>query len=233
MIKIYPYEELGGMEISWLKAKYHFSFSNYNNPKRMGFGKLRVINDDIVRAGQGFAPHPHRDMEIITYVKKGAITHKDSNGNEGKTGAGNVQVMSAGTGIRHSEFNFENEDTYLYQIWIEPEEKGVAPRWDAAEFPSQPDNDNLQLLVSGRKEDSEKGALYIHQQASIYGGRIKEGNLIEHHIRNQIYLLVSNGNIEIEGQKLKEGDGAEITDKESISISAVKDSEVLIIDVPE
>ena len=106
MIKIYPYEELGGMEISWLKAKYHFSFSNYHNPKRMGFGKLRVINDDIVRAGQGFDTHHHRDMEIITYVKKGAITHKDSNGNEGKTGAGNVQVMSAGTGIRHSEFNF-------------------------------------------------------------------------------------------------------------------------------
>jgi redox-sensitive bicupin YhaK (pirin superfamily) len=232
MIKIYPYENLGHKEISWLSARHHFSFSDYVNPERMSFGKLRVINDDIIKAGTGFGEHPHRDMEIITYVRKGAISHKDNKGNEGKTKAGDVQVMSAGTGIFHSEFNNEEIDTNLYQIWIEPQTNGVEPRWDAAEFPKQ-SNDNLQLLVSGRDEDKGKDALYIHQQASIYGGLISQGKTTEHQIKDQIYILISYGEVEIDGQKMKKGDGAEVTDIKSISITALNDSEILIIDVPK
>ena len=125
MIKVYPYEKLGNHDFGWLNARYHFSFARYYNPERTGFGKLLVINDDIVHAHSGFDTHPHADMEIITYVRAGAITHRDSTGNEGRTAAGDVQVMSAGTGIAHSEHNEEDEDTRLYQIWIAPREKGM------------------------------------------------------------------------------------------------------------
>ena len=134
MITIYPYEELGHADHGWLDARHHFSFGRYHNPERMGFGVLRVINDDIIKAGKGFDTHPHKDMEIITYVRKGAITHRDSNGNEGRTEAGDVQVMSAGTGIFHSEYNLEDEDTNIYQIWIEPHKLDVTPDWSAHEF---------------------------------------------------------------------------------------------------
>jgi hypothetical protein len=200
----------------------------------MGFGPLRVINDDIVKAGAGFDPHPHKDMEIITYVRRGAITHKDSLGNEGRTEAGDVQVMSAGTGIRHGEYNKETEDTNLYQIWIEPREKGVAPRWDAAKFPKTPVNDALPLLVSGRKEDEGSGTLYIHADAALYGGRLKKGAKLAHSLRGNGYVLVSEGDIEIDGQKLKKGDGAEITEQSSITLATPGgEAEIIVIDVPK
>ena len=147
MIKTYTFEQLGHANHGWLDARHHFSFANYYNPERMGFGALRVINDDIIKAGAGFDTHPHKDMEIITYVRKGAITHRDSRGNQGRTEAGDVQVMSAGTGIFHSEFNLESEDTNLYQIWIEPNKIGVQPRWDAREFPTEETEGVLTLLV--------------------------------------------------------------------------------------
>ena len=124
MITVYPHEQLGGANYGWLNAKHHFSFSHYYNPERMSFGALRVINDDIIKAGTGFDTHPHQNMEIITYVRKGAITHRDNQGNVGRTEAGDMQVMSAGTGITHSEYNLESQDTQLYQIWIEPNKKG-------------------------------------------------------------------------------------------------------------
>ncbi len=231
MIKIYKLDSLGSGNIAWLKTKYHFSFADYYNQKRMGFGKLRVINDDIIKAGTGFDTHPHRDMEIITYVRKGAITHKDSVGNKGRTEAGDVQVMSAGTGIFHSEYNEESEDTVLYQIWIVPDKKGVKPAWDAAKFPKKC-NDNLQLLVSGRKEDSKKEALRINQDAAIYGGMISSGKTIKHPIKYQAYILVSEGRIEINGHIISQGDGAEVTDAKSIDIKAIEQSEVVVIDVP-
>ena len=158
MIKIHPYEKLGQHDYGWLKARYHFSFGDYYNPQRMGFGSLRVINDDVVQAGTGFPPHPHNDMEIITYVRRGAITHKDSLGNEGRTEAGDVQVMSAGTGIKHAEYNKEKEDTNLYQIWIEPREEGVAPRWDSAKFPKTPINDALPLPSSTLRPETSSGS---------------------------------------------------------------------------
>ena len=229
MIKTYAYEQLGHADHGWLNARHHFSFANYHNPERMAFGALRVINDDIIKAGAGFDTHPHRDMEIITYVRKGAITHRDSRGNVGRTEAGDVQVMSAGTGIYHSEFNLESEDTNLYQIWIEPNRLGAEPRWDAKAFPTEETGDGLTLLVSG----DGRAPLQIHQDATIHAGRIRAGNEVEHSIRHQAYLLVSRGKLKLDGVTLKQGDGAEIRDLKTIRLAAVTDADVLIIDVPE
>ncbi len=233
MIKHYPYETLGRHDLGWLDAHFHFSFAEYHNRDRMGFGPLRVINDDIIQAGTGFDTHPHKDMEIITYVRKGAITHRDSQGNKGRTEAGNVQVMSAGTGIYHSEFNLESEDTNLYQIWIHPRKKDLKPAWGAREFPQNPVKASLSLLVSGRAEDKEAGALYIDQDAAIYGGRLETGSELQHRVHAQAYLLVSEGQIEVEGIFMKKGDGAEITGVDTITIKATEACEVIIIDVPQ
>ena len=229
MIKTYAYEHLGHADHGWLKARHHFSFAGYHNPGRMAFGALRVINDDIIKAGAGFDIHPHRDMEIITYVRSGAITHRDSRGNVGRTEAGDVQVMSAGTGIYHSEFNLESEDTSLYQIWIEPNKTGVEPRWDARQFPRGENKDELSLLVSG----DGRAPLQIHQDATIHAGRISAGHQIQHSIRHQAYLLVSKGKLSLDGHTLEKGDGAEIRDYKTITLAAETEAEVLVIDVPE
>ena len=194
----------------------------------MNFGVLRVINDDVISPKSGFPNHPHRDMEIITYVRSGAVTHKDNNGNEGRTVAGDVQVMSAGTGILHSEFNLENEDTTLYQIWISPKEKNVKPRWDSKSFPKNLVSNKLSLLVSGDKN----APLFIHQDAQIYGGNLKKGTNIKHQIKNQIYILASDGEFMVDAVKMTKGDGAEITHLSEININAIIDCEILVIDVP-
>ncbi|MCI5050484.1 MAG: pirin family protein [Rickettsiales bacterium] len=228
MITVYPYNSLGHANFGWLDAHYHFSFSRYINPERTGFGVLRVINDDTVKAGAGFDTHPHKDMEIITYVRKGAITHRDSQGNEGRTAAGDVQVMSAGSGIFHSEYNLESEDTTLFQIWIEPREKGITPRWDSHAFPKEPVKDALPLLVSGDGD----APLHIHQDARIYAGRLAAHHTIKHPITAQAYLLVSEGAVMVNDQYLRKGDGAEITDLSEVVITATYESEVLVIDVP-
>ena len=200
MINIIPYSELGQGEFGWLKARYHFSFSNYYNPSRMGFGKLRVINDDIISAHKGFPPHPHDNMEIITYVRSGAITHEDSQDNKGRTEAGDVQVMSAGRGVTHSEYNLEDEETTLYQIWIEPNKQDVQPQWGQMNFPREPVTDALNLVVSGNKKDN---VLFIHQDAQIYAGRIDTGTLIQHSLKKPAYILASEGVVSINGQTLK------------------------------
>lgn len=232
MITIYPYENLGGANHGWLNAKHHFSFASYRDPKRMGFGALRVINDDIVRGGTGFDTHPHSDMEIITYVRKGAITHRDSQSNEGRTGAGDVQVMSAGSGVFHSEYNLEEEDTNLYQIWIVPNKKGVQPRWEAASFPKVPVKDALTPLVSGRDADLMQGALFIYADAAIHGGQLTKGTTITHDLTYQGYVLVSQGEVLLNGKPMKKGDGAEVTELSQLTIEATSDAEVLVIDVP-
>jgi redox-sensitive bicupin YhaK (pirin superfamily) len=233
MITVYPYETLGHADHGWLDARHHFSFARYWNPERTGFGKLLVINDDRVAAGRGFAPHAHADMEIITYVKQGAISHKDSMGNEGKTKAGDVQVMSAGSGIQHSEFNHEHEDTTLYQIWIEPNKEGVKPRWEAKEFPKAPVKDKLALLVSGQPEHKDNGALFIYQDAAIYGGTLAKGTHITQPVKHQAYVLASAGSITVNSTPMKKGDGAEISGEKEISIAADSDAEILVIDVPK
>lgn len=228
MITVYEYENLGMASHGWLEARHHFSFGGYYNPERLGFGTLKVVNDDRIQGGTGFATHPHKDMEIITYVRQGAITHKDNQGNEGRTGAGDVQVMSAGTGIFHSEFNKESENTTLYQIWITPNKTGVPPRWDAMKFPKEAVTDKLNVLVS------EAGAegLSIYQDAKIYGGNLNKETKLIHPIKHQAYILASRGKFSIDGKILKMGDAAEVIKQATIEIHAIDDAEILIIDAP-
>jgi redox-sensitive bicupin YhaK (pirin superfamily) len=229
MLTHYPYQDLGHANHGWLDARHHFSFASYQNLKRQQFGALRVINDDVIKAGAGFDTHPHKNMEIITYVRQGAITHRDSNGNVGRTMAGDVQVMSAGTGVSHSEFNLEDEDTNIFQIWIEPNRLQVKPRWDSYEFPKSPAADSLTLLVSGNGD----APLFIHQDAYIYAGHLTEGTQLTHQIKQQAYILVSEGALELEGQTLNKGDGLEVTEQSSINITALSDTKLLVIDVPQ
>ncbi len=232
MINVYKYDQLGHADHGWLNARHHFSFARYVNRERMAFGVLRVINDDLIEGGRGFGAHPHDNMEIVTYVRKGAISHKDSMGNQGRTGAGDVQVMSAGSGVTHAEHNLEDETTSLYQIWIEPNEQNVQPRWDQAEFPKTPVKDTLPVLVSGQGEHKGSNALFIHQDAAIYGGNILAGTKVTQAIKHQAYILASEGEFTVNGQKLNKGDGAEITGEKTLEIEASTDAEILIIDVP-
>lgn len=239
-LTLYPYMTLGHANHGWLDARHHFSFARYWNPERIEFGTLRVINDDKIMAGAGFPPHGHDNMEIITYVRSGAITHRDSMGNEGVTRAGDVQVMSAGSGITHSEFNREKADTTLYQIWITPNKEDVAPRWEARQFPTDSRTNQLALLVSGQLEHEGQGALFIHQDAAIYGGRIAAGTRITQNLKHQGYILASYGtfDVEIAGNsenkiRMTKGDGAEIVGTKTVVISAAEESEILVIDVPE
>lgn len=231
MITVYPYDTLGHANHGWLDARHHFSFAMYHNPQRVGFGALRVINDDRVASGKGFATHPHNNMEIITYVRSGAITHRDNMNNEGRTNAGDVQVMSAGTGVFHSEYNLEQEDTTLYQIWIEPDKRDVMPSWEAQEFPKDAVTDHLPVLASGRSEHASD-ALYIHQDAAIYGGRLAAGTTISQPVKHGAYLLASQGTFTVNGTEMTQGDGAEVTGEKTLTISAKTDAEILVIDVP-
>jgi redox-sensitive bicupin YhaK (pirin superfamily) len=228
MIKLHKYNELGGDNHGWLDTKHHFSFAGYHDPKKMSFGELLVINDDIIAPYTGFDMHPHRDMEIITYVRTGAISHKDNRGNKGRTTAGNVQVMSAGTGIFHSEFNHEDEATTIYQIWIMPRSKGIDPVWDTAEFPTEQADGALSLLVSG----DGQAPLQINQDARIYASRLSSGAELVHKIKGQAYILVSDGNFEIGGVKSEKGDGLAISNESKVDIKATSDGEILIIEVP-
>lgn len=229
MITQYPYENLGRANHGWLDVRHHFSFASYHNPQRQQFGVLRVINDDVIKAGAGFDTHPHKNMEIITYVREGVITHRDSNGNVGRTVAGDVQVMSAGTGVFHSEFNLESEDTNIFQIWIEPNQLEVKPRWDSYEFPKAPTTDSLMLLVSA----DGNAPLSIHQDAYIYVGNLTKGTELTHPIKHQAYVLVSEGTLELEGRLLNKGDGLEVAELSSINLKALSDTRVLVIDVPQ
>lgn len=234
MILHYPYHQLGKANHGWLNTRHHFSFAHYYNPTRMGFGKLRVINDDTVAAKKGFAPHSHRNMEIISYVRTGAISHEDSLGNKGVIRAGEVQVMSAGTGIVHSEYNLTNEPMKFFQIWIEPNKSNVKPRWQSRPFPKSKVKNKLPLLVSGDKGD--KKALFIYQDAKIYGGVVAENSKISHHIEQQVYIVLSKGQVTISSQDgeqitMQEGDGAEVSAIDSIFIESQQESELLIIEV--
>ncbi|MGK0374329.1 MAG: redox-sensitive bicupin YhaK (pirin superfamily) [Arenicella sp.] len=228
MINIYPYASLGHVDHGWLNARHHFSFGGYLDHQRMNFGVLKVINDDVIQSGRGFATHPHANMEIITYVRSGAITHTDNKGNRGRTEAGDVQVMSAGSGISHAEQNLESEDTTLYQIWIEPNQINVTPRWDSYEFPKGHKDDGLTLLVSG----DGKAPLRIHQDAFIYAGALHQGQTIKQAIKHQAYVLISKGEITLDDSVMKKGDGAEVTNQSMVIITASSATEILVLDLP-
>lgn len=234
MISHYPYKQLGKANHGWLKSRHHFSFANYYNPRRMGFGKLRVVNDDWVQPGTGFGAHPHRNMEIISYIRSGAITHKDSAGNKGVISSGEVQVMSAGSGIVHSEYNLTQTPLTFYQIWIETNRHNVEPRWESKMFPAKAVSTELPLLVSGYAQD--KGALFIHQEARIFGGKVSKGATFEHEVTHQAYVLASEGCFELKDASatkvLNKGDAAEVSKTKSIVITALDDSDIVLIDAP-
>jgi len=230
MIEKRDFSTLGHANHGWLNARHHFSFGGYHDPARMGWGTLRVWNDDEIAPKSGFPTHPHRDMEIITYVRTGAITHRDSLGNEGRTEAGDVQVMSAGTGVAHSEFNLEDEETRLFQIWIIPDEAGGAPRWDAKQFPKGERSGKLEVLASGRDEDILAGALMIRADARLSGATLAKGDSITHRIdpAYAAYLVVSAGSVSVNGVEIGERDAAAITREPEITITALEDAEFLI-----
>lgn len=230
MIELRSFESLGGENHGWLNAKHHFSFANYHDPKRTHWGNLRVWNDDTIAPGTGFPPHPHRDMEIITYVRKGAITHKDSLGNHGRTEAGDVQVMSAGTGVRHSEYNEEAEETQIFQIWIIPTRQGDDPQWGAKPFPKDDRSGNFVVLASGDAADSD--ALPIRTDARVSGATIKAGETVEYPLGQdrKAYIVPATGAIEIDGTRINARDGAAISDLETLRITALEDSEVVLVD---
>src|SRR5258708_5853534 len=193
MIERRPFQALGGANHGWLDAKHHFSFASYYDPKRMGWGALRVWNDDTIAANTGFPAHPHADMEIITYVREGAITHQDSQGNKGRTEAGDVQVMSAGSGIRHSEYNLESDQTRIFQIWIIPNQRGGAPSWGAKPFPKGDRSGRFVTLASGFESDAD--ALPIRTDARVLGATLKAGETTEYLLGDErnAYLVPAAG----------------------------------------
>jgi quercetin 2,3-dioxygenase len=233
MIERRPFAALGGAEYDWLRTKHHFSFADYYDPKRMGWGTLRVWNDDEIAPGTGFPLHPHADMEIITYVRQGAITHQDSLGNEGRTAAGDVQVMSAGTGIRHSEYNFEPKTTKIFQIWIEPSRRGGEPSWGAKPFPKRNRSGRFVALASGLDEDATD-ALPIRANARVLGATLRAGDTAEYHPaeRRRVYLVPALGAVEVNGVRIGERDGAAIEGERSLRITAGEDAEIIIVDAP-
>jgi quercetin 2,3-dioxygenase len=231
MIERRPFEALGGARYDWLKTKHHFSFAEYFDPQRMGWGALRVWNDDEIAPETGFPPHPHADMEIITYVRQGAITHQDSLGNEGRTEAGDVQVMSAGTGIRHSEYNLEPDTTTLFQIWIQPSARGQRPGWGTKPFPKQDRSGQFVTLASGIDTDAE--ALPIRADARVLGVALRAGETAEYQLAEgrRAYLVSALGTVEVNGVRLAARDGAAIRNERVLQVTAIEDAEVVLVDV--
>ena len=230
MIERRPFDSLGGADHGWLKAKHHFSFAGYNDTKRMGWGALRVWNDDTIASQSGFPPHSHADMEIITYVREGAISHRDSLGNEGRIEAGDVQVMSAGSGITHAEYNVEPGATRIFQIWIIPDESGRPPSWGARPFPTGERSGRFVALASGLKEDTE--ALPLRTDARVLGATLKAGETIEYTLdaRRYAYLVPATGSVELNGVKLDARDGAAIRDESVLRVTALADAELVLVD---
>ncbi|WP_324262302.1 pirin family protein [Altererythrobacter sp. H2] len=230
MIEVRPFAGLGAADHGWLDARHHFAFADYRDPARTNWGQLRVWNDDTIAPRSGFPPHPHRDMEIITYVRKGAITHQDSLGNTGRTEAGDVQVMSAGSGVTHSEYNHEDEATQIFQIWIIPDERGGQPSWGARPFPKDDRDGQFVTLASGIEEDSD--SLPIRAQARVLGATIKAGETVTYEAApdRHLYLVPATGKVRIDEVEVNARDGAAITGLARIEVTALEDSELVLVD---
>ncbi|MBY0339407.1 MAG: pirin family protein [Acetobacteraceae bacterium] len=233
MIDIRPFSTLGGADFGWLKAKHHFSFGHYRDPARTNWGGLRVWNDDEIAPRTGFDPHPHRDMEIITYVREGAITHRDSMGNEGRTEAGDVQIMSAGTGVVHSEYNLEDVTTRIFQIWIIPDRAGAKPNWGAKSFPKAGRDARFEVLAGGRPGDADAGALPINADAAVMAATLAKGQELRHSLApgRAAYLVPARGSVTVNGQALNTRDGAAIRDEAEIVIAANDEAELVLVEV--
>lgn len=230
MIELRPFAELGGDNHGWLDAKHHFSFANYYDSKRMGWGNLRVWNDDTIAPHTGFPPHPHRDMEIITYVREGAITHEDNLGNKGRTEAGDVQVMSAGTGITHSEYNREDVTTRIFQIWIQPTRTGEKPGWGSKPFPKGDRGGRFVTLASGYAEDDD--ALPIRTDARVVAATLKAGETADYALGDgrRAYLVPATGAVTVDGVRVNARDGAAIAQVAAFTVTALEDSELVLVD---
>lgn len=230
MIKHRPFNRLGAADHGWLKARHHFSFADYRDLQRMGWGSLRVWNDDEIAPNSGFPPHPHANMEIVTYVRKGAVTHKDSLDNIGRTEAGDVQVMSAGSGIRHAEYNLEQEPTTLFQIWIEPRAAGGQPAWGNKPFPKGDRSGRFVTLASGFTEDAD--ALPIRADARVLGAALNAGQRVEYRsgARRHLYLVPATGAVEINGVRIDARDGAAIFGEAVLAVAALDNSEIVLVD---
>ena len=230
MIELRPFASLGAANHGWLDAHHHFSFADYYEPGRIRWGALRVWNDDLIAAQSGFPPHPHQDMEIVTYIRQGAITHRDSLGNEGRTAAGDVQVMSAGTGIRHAEYNLESEETRLFQIWILPDQRGHAPSWGTRPFPKEDRHGEFVTLASGLPGDGD--ALPIHARARVAGAMVKAGETVRYDTtpERHLYLVPASGRVRIGAVEAQARDGVAITGESAIEVTALEDSELVLVD---
>lgn len=240
MIEHRPFSHLGQFSNDWLNANYHFSFANYYDSSRMGLGPLRVWNDDTIKADTGFDPHPHKDMEIITYIRSGAITHMDGLGNKGRTEAGDVQVMSAGTGIMHAEYNLEPEDMQLFQIWIIPARKRVTPRWENRAFPKT--SGLLVPLASGREShlhaSTTPAPIEIYQDAAIIGGTLHPGTQAPYELGRSraAYLVPTQGKVRVETSdgeaiELSPRDGLVVADVERLVVTAIEAANVVMADI--
>ena len=231
-LKIHRAAQRGAAEHGWLHSRFSFSFAHYHNPQRMGFGALRVINDDVIEAGMGFGMHPHQNMEIISIVTKGALEHKDSQGNHGITKAGEIQYMSAGIGVSHSEFASDESDAALFQIWIHPNQKGGDPLYDQRDFIHHDKSNRWVILVSG---DGREDSITIKQDAAIYSAEVDEDKTLSippvktDHGR---LIFIIEGKIEINGHILEARDELQITDEEKYTLTAITESKLLLFDVP-
>ena len=228
MIDIRKFDTLGAANHGWLDARHHFSFAGYHDPARMGWGNIRVWNDDQIAPGSGFAPHSHSDMEIITYVRSGAITHKDSLGNVGRTEAGDVQVMGAGSGVTHSEYNLETQETTLFQIWVHPRAPGGEPHWGMQKFPKADRAGNWVVLASGY---DDAGALNINADARVYGATLAAGGALSHQVAegSSAYLVVSEGVIEIDGNIMNHRDGAALGQGDYL-INSIEGAQLVMVE---
>ena len=231
MIEVRPFEGLGAFRNDWLNARHHFSFGEYRDPDRMGFGRLRVWNDDEIAPGTGFDPHPHREMEIVTYIREGAITHRDNLGNTGRTEAGDVQVMHAGTGIVHAEYNRESGPTRLFQIWIMPDRARAEPGWSTRAFPRN--GGGLTVFASGRPQDAGSDALPLNADAALLAGTLSAGETAQVSIApgRGVYLVAATGSVTVNGVTIGTRDGAAISGESALTIVANEPTELVLVDV--
>lgn len=231
MITLRKSEERGHANHGWLNSYHSFSFADYYDPHHMGFRNLRVINEDRVHAGKGFGMHPHRDMEIISYVLEGALEHRDSIGNSAIIRPGEVQIMSAGTGIVHSEYNHSQSDlVHFLQIWILPDKKGVKPRYDQKMYSQEEKQGKLRLVVS---QDGREGSVSIHQDANIYASLLDAGQEVDYQIKpdRHAWVQVVKGDITLNGQVLSAGDAAAVSNENKLVVGAKTNSEFLLFDL--
>ncbi len=231
--RLYKADERGSADYGWLKPNYYFSFSGYHNPEKVHFGALRVLNDDFIAGGGAFPPHPHDNMEIVTIPFTGALQHRDNTGGHGIIKAGDIQIMSAGTGIQHSEANASaTEPVTLFQIWLFPKERNIKPRYDQRNFDISERINQWQIIVSPRKEDD---ALWINQDARFALSNLSAGNTLEYKNAfegNGVFLVVINGTVEVGGTVLNKRDAIGISETNQFTIKASIDAELLAIEVP-